>query len=289
MNPLDLPGPQFLVLYLVVGIAVLVWLRRAAFGTRDEGPRRRPDLSDPYLIAYLRGGANEAARVACVSLVDRGLLELGANDTLRATAHAQGLRTPLEQKLADVFRTTSAAPGLFAEPGLRASCQRYDETLTELGLLPDAATVAARRGRLALALLVLVGLAAAKLYVGVSRGRPIGFLVVLAILLTVIAVKIHQPRQTGRGQALLADRRLLFKRLKERAGSLRPGGAPGDTALLAAVFGLGALPAAGFPWARRIFPRASNHSGSSCGASCGSSCGGGGGGCGGCGGGGGGD
>jgi hypothetical protein len=106
-----------------------------------------------------------------------------------------------------------------------------------------------------------------------------------------MATTIAMPRLTSRGRTLLADLRRLFARLRERAPRLTPGGASADAALLAAVFGVAALPTA-FAYAQALYPRAASTSSSwssSCGASCGSSCGGGGGGggCGGCGGGGG--
>jgi hypothetical protein len=45
-------------------------LRRA--GESAEPPA--VNLSDPYLIAYLRGGKNEVLRIATVTLIDRGYL-----------------------------------------------------------------------------------------------------------------------------------------------------------------------------------------------------------------------
>src|SRR6185295_16874913 len=69
VNPFDLPGPEFLLFYIILAVAVitaLALLRRAA--ESDSAPQ--VDLGDPYLIAYLRGGENEAPRVALVSLID---------------------------------------------------------------------------------------------------------------------------------------------------------------------------------------------------------------------------
>ena len=78
---------------------------------------------------------------------------------------------------------------------------------------------------MALALLVLVGLAGAKIWVALSRGRTnIGFLIVMTLIFSIVAVRSSRPFRTARGNALLADLRTLFRRLKDRAGSLRPGG-----------------------------------------------------------------
>jgi len=52
LNPLDLPGPAFLVVYTLVALVtlVLLYVVRAA---GESGPPPRIDTGDPYLIAYL--------------------------------------------------------------------------------------------------------------------------------------------------------------------------------------------------------------------------------------------
>ena len=58
------------------------------------------------LIAYLRGGANEALRVAMVSLVDRKLLKADGT-TLKTRGHvtADPVRHPVEKALIEHFKT----------------------------------------------------------------------------------------------------------------------------------------------------------------------------------------
>ena len=291
MNPLDLPGPQFLVFYLVVGAATLGWFWYGQW-QQENGRPAGLGVSDPYLVAYLRGGSNEALRVAVVTLIDRGLIEANG-DQLTSKADAATLaQHPLERAVLGFYRDGHAAPAIFAvASGFRATWDEYDARLRQAGLIPDSAMQDRRRTRLRIVLAVLLGLAGAKLAVALSRGRTnVMFLILLAIAFTVIAWKISRVRRTVLGDRVLADLRSLFSRLKDRAGSVVPGGASRDVALLAAVFGLAALPNEAFPYVRQIYPRASS-SNRSCGSSCGSSCGGGdgGGGCGGCGGGGGGD
>ena len=83
MNPFELPGPQFLAFYAVLGAGVLFCgvLSEATCGRRRSRSacRRR----DPYLIAYLRGGATEAVRLGVTVLVDRLLLELEGDRVVR--------------------------------------------------------------------------------------------------------------------------------------------------------------------------------------------------------------
>ena len=268
-----------------------MWIVYSRRRSEQAEPRRRVDVSDPYLIAYLRGGTNEAGRVACVSLIDRGLLVVDDDNTLH-TKQRLKLKSPIEQEVANLFRDARPASDLFGDPAIRQVCESYDRELTRLGLLPDAATISARRRRLMPVLALMLALALAKMYVGLTRHRPIGFLILLTAGFVLLAWKVYNPWHTGQGSAMIAELRRLFRRLKARAGALRPGASTSETALLVAVFGLGALPKEKFPWARRVFPKASrDSSGGGCGSACGSGCGGGGcgGGCGGCGGGGGGE
>lgn len=68
-NPFDLPGPDFLVFYAFLGVLTigLLWFARRASEGADAP---RIDYSDPYLLAYLRGGQSEVIRVV-TSIADR--------------------------------------------------------------------------------------------------------------------------------------------------------------------------------------------------------------------------
>ena len=290
-NPLDLPGPQFLALYALVGVAVLyiMWMAQAS---GEAGPPPRIDLSDPYRLACLRGGVAEAVRVAVVSLIDRGLLVHEGN-TVGAVPRLREPTSPFEQAIVRACARPHPITQLVGDATVAAAAARYEAELAQMALLPDDATRAARRRRLAIAVAILIALSAAKIVVALSRGRTnVGFLVLLTIVFVVVATRITRAVRTARGNALLADVRRLFQRLRDRAGELRPGQATADLALAAAVFGVAVLPGDRFDYVQRLFPKARSSTSSACGSSCGSSCGGGGGGgcgggCGGCGGGGG--
>ena len=295
-NPLDLPGPEFLVFYTLFALVTLglLYVARAA---GESGAPPRIDTGDPYLIAYLRGGRHAALRVATITLIDRGLLVADVvTRTVVAPAQVTTPRHPIEQALVRHFEQSHLATTVFGNDALTAACAEYERRLAALGLIPDEARRSARRRLLAGALVVLVGLSVAKVSVAFARGRSnVLFLVMLTLVAGVLAAWVATPRLTSRGRALVADLRRLFARLRARASSVSPGGASADVALLAAVFGIAALPRSVFPYARLLYPKAtsggSSGGWSSCSSSCGSSssCGGGGSGCGGCGGGGGGD
>jgi uncharacterized protein (TIGR04222 family) len=298
MNPFDLTGPQFLLVYLVFSalvITVVVFLRRSA-----ESPATpKIDLSDPYLIAYLRGGEPETLRVATVSLIDRKLLvATGTELKCAENVSPASVRRPIEKELLRKFKSANEAGLIYEDAGLLATCKPYEQTLRTTGLLPSKWMERARMTRVGVAVVILAGIAFAKIFIALSRGHTnIWFLVILMAAAIFFLIKVSFPRLTETGKAMIADLQDLYSGLKDRALFLKPGGATIEPMLLASVFGVGALEGANFAFTRVLFPRATKREsgscgascgsacGNSCGSSCGSSCGGGcGGGCGGCGG-----
>jgi uncharacterized protein (TIGR04222 family) len=291
-NPFDLRGPQFLLFYLCLGVAITMlahWTRRAWEG----GDTPRP-LSDYLEIAFLRGGAAEAIRVAILALIDRGVLTISGSDRLEVAQPdaARRLTRRTEQAIVARAARTATPAELIADAGVaEAVSLECEPELIRRGLLPTAEQKSARVRLFLLAGGTLGAVALIKIAVALARGRSnVAFLVILGVAFLGALFVVTHPRLTPAGKALVDDLRTLFSGLKERAASMRPQQGGADFALLAAVYGVSAaLPV--YPDAQRLFPRAtdssSSSSGSSCGSSCGSSggssCGGGGGGCGGCG------
>lgn len=256
MNPFDLHGPEFLVFYVVFAVLVVgcaAYFRRA----REAGPA--PALSlDPYTIACLRGGKNEVLRVAMVSLIDRGLLAVENASVVRPPrVDPASARHAVERAVLQRFGTAGKPETLFSDQALATACEPFETTLAEHALLPDAATRQGRRTIFQIALLFLCGVALAKLFIALSRGRHnVGLLIVLMLVAVAAAAAACFPRLTQRGKAMLEDLRMLYLGLRERSATIRPGGASIEAAMLAAVFGIAALPAASFDYAQKLFPRA---------------------------------
>ena len=268
MNPFDLGGPEFLLLYfcfsLIVILAIAILRRRA-----ESGPAPKIDLGDPYLVAYLRGGEDEALRVAVISLVDRGLLAMDDQIISRADhVTSDMVKHPIEYEVLKKFGDPGEAPSIFKDDDLKSLIRPYRDKLERAGLMPDAAVRRDRLMRLLLALMALGVVGVIKIVIGLSRERPVGFLVVMMIAAMVIALVSSFPRLTARGNATLADITNLYSGLRTRVNSFSPGSASAELAMFAAVFGVTALATTPFGYAQTLFPRAT--SSSSCGSSCGS-------------------
>lgn len=291
MNPFNFSGPAFLFFFAIficiVNFALRMWQRRI----EANAPMPKLDLSDPYRIAYLRGGAAEALKVTAFALIDRGLLRVDTiKDQLTSEPNAEELvRRPIEKSVLVLFRKPTDATKLFENAELNPACKQYLQELTDARLLYGGGPQPHRFASVLAASGAIGAVAGIKLLLAIQRGKSnIMFLLILTAVGIAFAWASMISRRSGLGRRFLKDQRTLFGRLQKQAQFIKPGGGSADAVILAALFGLTALPANAFPFVKKLFPQPSNgDSGSSCGSSSsdggGSSGCGGGGGCGGCG------
>jgi uncharacterized protein (TIGR04222 family) len=299
-NPFDLAGPDFLAFFVAFSVAVgagMVWLRH-----RGEQTDASHDgsLTDPYELAYLKGGRAHLLRVAVLSLMDRKLLDPFGSELKMATPDAVGRAgRRLDQAILQAFLAPAASAELFTDSNISDQAEEIGNTLRERGLLPNNAQVVRRRNILMGAILLVLGVGIIKLLVAFSRGKSnVLFLILVCVVVPIIFTLLSNPLRTPRGNSILSRTKSLLGGLHFRRATLGLHTMTEDITLLAAVFGLAALPAdaAALMGSVKLRPRqdsawiGSSCGGSSCGASCcsggGGGCGGGGcgGGCGGCGG-----
>lgn len=284
-NPLDFRGPQFLTFWLL--------LVCVAFGATVLSRRYWPQTAavtqssfDPIDAALLAGGEVRAVEGALAVMARADHLTVSAKklvaarylpsdiDPLQKAIHAAALAKPL---------TLSSALAA-ADPVLAPRV----EQLKRAGLLIDREGVAAMRWSVVRYMGIPLLLGAAKIAVGISRDRPVGFLVVgmlMAIAATWMLMIV--PRRTRAGDDVL--QRLQEKNESLQATVLERRSPPDDSELYlsVALFGAaGPLAVLGLVDLQQMLGAVSDSSSSCSGSSCGSGCGGGGGcggGCGGCG------
>ena len=288
MNPLTLPGPQFLLFYALLRSPFCCCC--TSDGVRWRGPLPKIGLKDPYLFACLSGGPAEVIRVASIGLVDRRLLTLtgGTASLAREDAPALG-QARIEKKILEFFRGGASLSSAAQNRELIADARAdYEHRLSSFRLLPNGEARHLRKLLLVAALALLIGMGGAKIWNSLKIGRTnVEFLHIEMVLAVIVAWKIHNPYRTRLGDDYLASVQSLFANLRQRAASLQPGSGSRDVLWLTALFGVAMLPSSAFPAIAHVWPRSSSSTGGSgCGSSGGGSgCGGGGGGggCGGCG------
>src|SRR5260370_39557672 len=196
MNPFDLSGPSFLVFYICVSLIVIIALKLAIDEAERGAPRALP-LSDPYQIAWLRGGTPEAAPIAVLSLIDRGLLAVTGDNLVNLSTAQPVARERIERAiLAGCAQSGAPATVILGEPAVERACASYRARLERLQLMPDGAMRAQRYRRFAIAAAILLGVALGKIVIAFGRGRyNVEFLVILtAIALGVVWVLVRRPR-----------------------------------------------------------------------------------------------
>jgi uncharacterized protein (TIGR04222 family) len=290
-------GPEFLLVYLLIAAAVLVagtCARRALADPRATSPVG--DLTArPHDISYLNGGGELAVYSALGAMHLRGTITGTGGGLVRAS----GRLAPDTDALEKAIHFTAAAPVQrrrlpFHRPVQTALLVIQDRLVTAGLLLSDEQRRRIRRVGVWMLGVALLGLV--RLLAGIADAKPVGFLLVALVVVTVIALVqlTIAPRRTRLGDCTLARLRADHHAL---APSLRPDWqvyGPAGAALSIGVFGTSALWASDPAFAEEIAAQraASGGSGDGGGAAVsgggdggGSSCGGGGGcGGGGCGG-----
>lgn len=229
INPFDLPGPQFLAFYAALAVAAFILYRLALRRVESGEPPPLP-LSDPYQMAYLRGGTAEAVRIAVLSLVDRDLLEIdGDKMVTRGSPSVEGL-PPIEAAILARCSSPATAQDVFTGFAVAAATAPYEARLGALHLLPDRAMRARRWRWLGIAAAVLLVIAIVKIEVALGRGRSnVAFLLMLMVLAPLALLPAAQRRRTALGDAVLKDLHSLFGGLRQRVAPAREGGLTSDT------------------------------------------------------------
>lgn len=293
-NPLDLPGPQFLWFYGALLATAIIggFALRGVLREPDDGSPF-PEL-DAYDIAVLSEGEKLAMQTALCEMIAAGQLTLDKTDgRLSIVENHRPIGAPaLVQAIYDglALRQASGISDAYNAGQLEAA--RIGVKLESLRLLETKESTRDARWAPALLCAAVALLGGLKFIVGVARGKPVAFLVVLTVAALLAVVTFARPiRQSLRGRRLL--RRLQVKHPDLKRGDQLLTRPPAEVALGIALFGIASMATASggiadlHHWMR---PQAKGGTGcSSDGSGCGGSgCGGGGGcgsGCGGCGGG----
>jgi len=213
----DLNGPAFLILYGVCLLIAICWSFFRSRGALNRFDRQGydPQLTDPYDIAYLAAGVPRVAQLAVVRLMQSGHIEwksgllikrLIALNPTGGDAHNRIERT-LRQAVQNNGR--QGLPVTQAIPTLQSEIRPFEVKLAAAGLRPTAKERSSAGRAAALPLIILFVIGCIKLGLGISRDKPVGFLVVLLIatLILVVVVGASTRRLTKSGEALLGNLR----------------------------------------------------------------------------------
>lgn len=304
MNPFDLPGPQFLVVYvtvLAVGTVAAVIVRRMLRGPVATSASDESLELTPCEVACLASGRRLAVDTTLAALVQRQLLTVDAvNKKFRADGSAT-LTDPVEKA---VYRAASSRPEGATVREIRkeagSAVVEVEDRLASAGLFVPASRKWAMRFASAGIIAVVFFFGKEKLAIGMNRGKPIVFLAILLGITAIIGFVflLKRIRRSRRGDKQLAKLQRDHAALRTTAETQPAGLSNSDLIFAMCLFGPTMLAHGPLDDVRQMLhPPHLGGSGCGGGTSCGAGggcggggggggCGGGGGGCGGCGGGG---
>ncbi len=283
----QMDGPTFLAVYSVflVGTIVLcAWVRRILKGPPVHGIVA-PEL-DLYEKAFLAGGANRVLQALTVRMHAAGAAEFDGKGRLTGKGRLRDVLDPMET---DVRQSVDGSKRTWTQ--LRETVQgrtgAIRHRLETLGLLVRRSDGAGLHVAAEFVAGIVFVIGALRIWHGITLDRPVGVLVFLLAVGTVVMIVLTRPPfRTRRGDRVLellqGAHRLAPSETDDPTGSV----AASALALSVGLLGAQALEGTPMEKLRQHFGTESSHG---CGGGCGTSggdggCGGGCGGCGGCGG-----
>jgi len=279
-SPLEFTGSAFLTFYFLLAVLAIAVASSLRSALRLPAPTEAAVSLDTYEAAYLAAGAGRAVDTVLTGFIQKEWVTVQANALVW-----QGIETDFSHALESAVAEAIAIHGTLSAVRLAAgpSLRTVREQLQSLGLLVKPAQACQAQLVPALAIAALLGLGAIKIWVGLARGKPVGFLLLMSIGVAIASLGFAlQPVQRSRwGDRVLRELRAPVA--KETMEHNDP-----QLSWAFALWGIAVLPDAGFAdWKKLLTPVPPTDGGAStisAGDWGGASDSGGGSGCGGCGG-----
>jgi uncharacterized protein (TIGR04222 family) len=259
----QIPGPTFLLLFAGLALATIAicWLWANADGS-TKYPLPELTRLDSIAIAALRGGRALVIQTAVFRLWDRKLIDIsGEGSNAEITIQGQSQQKPsgaVESEIYQFVQSPKKPGDIFRDAELRERIKEHLEPIQKELEQLHLARAKSDRMRVwmitALAYFILLSVGGNKLLLGIARGRPVIFLVLLLIASAIAVFIILKPTAipTSLGRRYLKEMEQHFGWVKESverythdsSGQVQveksvPEGI--DPSLAVAIFGVGAL------------------------------------------------
>ncbi|RQW82780.1 TIGR04222 domain-containing membrane protein, partial [Micromonospora globispora] len=232
-----IPGPAFLRWYLLAAALVVVGTLIHRFRALAGTPVGGVGQLGPQQVAYLNGGDQLAIWTALGGLRRSGAVGVQPDRRLTTGGPMPAGATPLDQAIYNAAGRHVIARELRRDEWVVRALDQLRDGLHQRGLaLSPARRTAVRRGAMLIAALLVLG--GIRTFVGLSNGRPAGYLMLTLVPLFIAFLLLGRVPWRTRA----ADRTL--RELRRRHTHLAPASAPAyatygpsDTAMGVALFG----------------------------------------------------
>jgi uncharacterized protein (TIGR04222 family) len=277
LNPLEFDGPTFLMFYitLIVAGGFAVAMIRRNFGPAE--PVAGGAL-DTWATAYLAGGTARVVDAGVASLIAGGKATWNRKRRKLVVESAHTIRDYPLDEIARAAQTNGTLPRIIKSVNPRLD--RIRRALLDRRLLLDGGQRWLFGLYCALPFAAITALGVTKTAIGIARGRPVGFLVFLTIILAVATLMLlaYRPERSRAGDKVLAE-------LNQRHAHARRAPRDGDIGLAVALAGTAVLAGTAYADFHQSRDTLSSTTGSGCsssdsscssdsGSSCSSGCGG---------------
>ncbi len=242
---IQIPGTTYLFIY---GAGALLLIVTGWFWVSEDSLRyAMPSFTkfDPVAVAYL-SGLPQVIRAVVFRLWSRNLIRFeeseGSSPTLVATAGPEKGNDPIEKRILLFLEQSHNPLVLFTNLDLRRDLEKELEPVQQQLIRSHLRLTPERKSHLVkttwIIILVLIGAALLKLFLGASRNKPVGFLILEIIVAIILALALYKPwkKNTRLGSRYLKSMQQHFEWVKPqvKSGTVPPGM---DPALVIAVFG----------------------------------------------------
>ena len=213
-NPLNFTGPEFLTFYIligIIGIALAFWTRFELRLPINANAQKANNLSN-YEVAFLVGGNSRMIGTAIISLVQQGYIKIVTKKFLFLTIDRKlflkkavdSICDPVEKLVVqDIVEVDGAIERVFQMSSIE---DEIHEHLQELGLLLSDNQSLKARIYPSTIILPLLGIGVLKVFVGISLGKPVGFLLLCMFGLLMFWTRfLAKPYRSRYGDRVLHD------------------------------------------------------------------------------------
>lgn len=252
MNPFDFNGRDFLTFYsitIVVAVIVAIILR-TVLRNRDTLETVSLEKMAKQLgvdeIAFLKHGPKGPVNAAIAALSHEGKLTADIDSQRLTTSVGFSSKLPLLQQT--ILSAAGSGDGKTILD-IRKACGsvvvNIARSLKNYGLVESFSSYLLPRSSSVLVMLAVLALGLGRIYVGLERDKPVGFLIALSILVMVITwMMMRKPRLTTKGKQVLVHLQQDFKKsglLPAPERSNEPVRSAHDIGMSVALFGVAAM------------------------------------------------
>jgi|GEM_PF-1710379 len=247
-NPLDFVAADSLTFFSLSFVVSLVVALVAKYLTRASGQLSEHDFQktvarlSPYEVAYMVDGPKGPVNLALIQMQRDNQIQVQTVSGVIQSDPSQLVESdPLKRSIHGLVSSGEGCSILEIRKGLSSEVVILSNRLRSQKMLESFGSFLIPRLALLCVMLPVFSLVISKMFIGSSRGKPIGFLIFMTLIAAALTLWMMQlPRLTRLGQRVLAYLRTTMHKKQFAIADLDTAN-PGEFSLGTALFGITAI------------------------------------------------